>query len=141
MAYFQVSMEEVLENFKAFGLYHPERLHFCKGYFVDSLPHCHPSKIAVLRMDGDMYESTMDQLFNLYPLVSLGGFVIVDDWNVEHCQRAVTDFWEWHGLLDEVAPVNGSAMKPFFLKIIKYLKEGKRRAKNARKEGRKRERA
>ncbi|KAL6072238.1 Macrocin O-methyltransferase [Balamuthia mandrillaris] len=102
----QVSMEEVIENFKAFGLYHPERLHFCKGYFVDSLPHCHPSKIAVLRMDGDMYESTMDQLFNLYPLVSLGGFVIVDDWTIEYAREAVKDFWEWHGLLEEVTPVS-----------------------------------
>mgnify|MGYP002378390073 CR=1 FL=1 len=43
--------------------------HFCKGYFVDSLPCCNVSQLAILRMDGDMYELTMDQLFNLYAKV------------------------------------------------------------------------
>jgi hypothetical protein len=46
-----------------------DRVHICKGYLVDFLPRCNVSEIAVLRMDGDMYESTMDQLFYLYAII------------------------------------------------------------------------
>ncbi|CAF1282561.1 unnamed protein product [Rotaria sordida] len=54
MEYLKVSLEEVQTNFRAFNLL-DDHVHFCKGYFVDSLPRCNISQIAVLRMDGDMY--------------------------------------------------------------------------------------
>ncbi len=41
----------------------------------------------------------MDQLFNLFPRVSLQGFIIFDDYqSVPDCRRAVNDFFDWHGL-------------------------------------------
>jgi len=57
--YLEVSLEDVKMNFQALGLLDDDRLHFCQGLFVDILPKCHPEAISVLRMDGDMYESTM----------------------------------------------------------------------------------
>eukprot|EP01105_Mastigella_eilhardi_P002286 TRINITY_DN1278_c0_g3_i2.p1 TRINITY_DN1278_c0_g3~~TRINITY_DN1278_c0_g3_i2.p1 ORF type:complete len:315 (-),score=69.74 TRINITY_DN1278_c0_g3_i2:13-846(-) len=84
--YLRVSLETVKINIASYGI-NPEsvNLQYCKGYFVDSLPVCHVDKLAVLRMDGDMYESTMDQLFNLYNKVSIGGVVIVDDYCLPGC--------------------------------------------------------
>jgi len=58
MNYLEVSLDEVEENFRALDLL-DDRVHFCQGYFVDILPKCHPEVISVLRLDGDMYESTM----------------------------------------------------------------------------------
>jgi len=56
-------------------------------------------------MDGDMYESTMDQLFNLYAKVSEGGVVIVDDYHLEPCNRAIHDFRNWHNITEKIIDV------------------------------------
>lgn len=109
MSYLRVSLEDVRTNIEAFGLL-DSSVHFCKGFFVDSLPTCRPERIAVLRMDGDMYESTLDQLYNLFPRVSVGGFIIVDDWTIEYCKRAITDFWNWHGLVVTPVKIDDSSM-------------------------------
>ncbi|CAF1151386.1 unnamed protein product [Rotaria sordida] len=53
LEYLKVPLEEVQTNFRAFNLL-DDHVHFCKGYFVDSLPRCNISQIAVLRMDGDI---------------------------------------------------------------------------------------
>lgn len=110
MSYLRVSLEEVRTNFEAFGLMDPTTVHFCKGFFVNSLPVCRPERIAVLRMDGDMYESTMDQLFNLFPRISMGGFIIIDDWTIDPCRRAMNDFWSWHGLKVTPVPIDGNSV-------------------------------
>lgn len=71
-----------------------EKKHFIKGWFKDTLPIHKPVKpIAVLRLDGDWYESTMECLTHLYPLVQENGVIIFDDyyaWN--GCAKAVHDF-------------------------------------------------
>jgi O-methyltransferase len=85
----KVSQEEVRQNFKNYGL--EKNLQYVKGYFCDSLPGL-KTPIAILRADGDMYSSTMDILQNLYSQVSSGGFVIIDDYSLEPCARAVTEF-------------------------------------------------
>merc|ERR1711977_811695 len=104
--YFVVSKEDVMTNFKAFGLL-DDNVHFVKGYFKDSLPPLVPSlsKIAVLRLDGDMYSSTMDELFNLYRFLSVNGKIIIDDWSIAHCRQAVLDFRSWFGITEEVVPL------------------------------------
>lgn len=108
-------MEEVQTNFRSFDLL-DDHVHFCKGYFVDSLPHCEISRIAVLRMDGDMYESTMDQLFNLYSKVQIGGVIIVDDYIIEPCLRALNDFRNWHGITDEIKRIPGDNTGAYWIK-------------------------
>lgn len=65
-----------------------------KGWFEDTLPEYKKviGKIAVLRLDGDWYESTKCCLENLYDNVVLGGYVIIDDYQLAGCKMAVDEF-------------------------------------------------
>jgi hypothetical protein len=67
-------------------------------------------------MDGDMYESTMDQLFNLYSKIQVGGVIIVDDSIVPECVRALTDFRNWHGISDEIKSIAGDRSGIYWIK-------------------------
>lgn len=90
--YLAVSLEEVKANFEKYGLL-DDQVVFLKGWFKDTLPNTSIEKLAILRADGDMYESTMDILTNLYPKLSVGGFCIIDDYNcIPACKQAVEDF-------------------------------------------------
>ncbi|HNQ74097.1 MAG TPA: TylF/MycF family methyltransferase [Verrucomicrobiota bacterium] len=86
-----VSREQVEENFRKYGLL-DERVVFLKGWFKDTLPVAPIQQLALMRLDGDMYESTMDALVHLYPKLSAGGFCIIDDYALAGCQKAVDDF-------------------------------------------------
>ncbi len=79
-------------NFERFGV--PlDRVRFLRGWFSDTLPGAPIDKIAVLRCDADMYQSTRDILDNLYSKVSPGGYVIIDDYNdIAACRAAVDEF-------------------------------------------------
>ncbi|HEY1879937.1 MAG TPA: TylF/MycF/NovP-related O-methyltransferase, partial [Caulobacteraceae bacterium] len=91
--YLKVSVDQVKKNFQRFDLL-DERVKFIKGWFSDSLPSAPIERISILRLDGDYYSSTMDALTSLYDKVSLGGFVIVDDYNsFASCKAAITDFF------------------------------------------------
>ena len=74
-----VSIETVRANFARYDLL-DEQVVFLQGWFRDTLPTAPIEKLAILRLDGDLYESTMDALRALYDKVSAGGFVIVDDY-------------------------------------------------------------
>lgn len=86
-----VSLDEVRDNFASYGLL-DDQVKFLKGWFKDTLPALHGRRWAVIRLDGDMYESTMDALSNLYPSLSAGGFCIVDDYHLQGCKRAIDDY-------------------------------------------------
>jgi len=87
-----VSLEEVKENFSRYGLL-DDQVCFLKGWFRDTLPNLRSQRWSVIRLDGDMYESTHDGLFNLYPNLSIGGYLIVDDYGaVKGCREAVEDY-------------------------------------------------
>ncbi len=86
-----VSQDEVEENFRKFGLL-DDQVVFLKGWFKDTLPNAPIGTLAVLRLDGDMYSSTMDALKNLYPKLSKGGFCIIDDYGLKGCKQAVDDY-------------------------------------------------
>lgn len=67
--------------------------HICKGWFQDTVPKAEVEQIAILRLDGDWYESTKVCLDNLYHRVVSGGFVIIDDYGTyEGCKLAVDEF-------------------------------------------------
>jgi O-methyltransferase len=86
------SLDEVKSNFSRYGLL-DERVHFLKGWFKDALPNAPIERLALLRLDGDMYSSTMDSLQSLYPRLSTGGYVIIDDYDgIDACRKAVDDF-------------------------------------------------
>jgi O-methyltransferase len=90
--YLKCSLESVQENFRRFGML-DEQVKFLKGWFHQTLPGAPIGKIAVLRLDGDLYDSTRDTLLSLYDKVTPGGFVIVDDYYAwAGCQRAVDEF-------------------------------------------------
>lgn len=101
-----VSLEEVRGNFKRYGLL-DDRVRFVKGWFKDTLPTISIDTIAVLRLDGDMYESTSDGLQALYDKVPVGGFVIVDDYALPACQEAVADFRAARGITDPILNIDG----------------------------------
>ncbi len=101
-----VSMDEVKHNFEKYGLL-DEQVKFLKGWFKDTLPAAPIKKLAILRLDGDMYESTMDGLVNLYPKLSKGGYVIVDDWGaVPACKQAVKDYRNQHSIIEEIKEID-----------------------------------
>lgn len=93
-----ISQEEVQANFVAYGLLDGQ-VEFLKGWFRDTLPGQRGRKWALIRLDGDMYESTMDGLENLYDGLSPGGFIIIDDYGaIPACKTAVDDFRAARGI-------------------------------------------
>jgi hypothetical protein len=86
-----VSRTDVEANFRQFGFL-DEQVVFLEGWFKDTLPSAPIDKLAILRLDGDMYESTMEIFENLYSKLSPGGFCIVDDYSLPNCKQAVEDF-------------------------------------------------
>lgn len=86
-----ISLEQVKSNFAKYDLL-DSRVIFVKGFFDVTLPLLQADSFALLRLDGDMYESTIVALNNLYPKLSPRGFVIIDDYALEGCRKAVDDY-------------------------------------------------
>ena len=100
-----VSIDEVKANFASYGLL-DERVKFLKGWFSETLPTAPINSLAVARLDGDQYGSTMDALTALYPKLSVGGYLIVDDYGGPSCRDAVTDFRKTHNIEEEIRSVD-----------------------------------
>lgn len=81
------SVENVRTNLKRWNLIH-KKFELVQGWFQETVPNNTIEKIAVLRLDGDLYESTAVPLRYLLPKVSIGGIVIIDDWNLMGPQKA-----------------------------------------------------
>ena len=100
-----VGLDEVRANFERYGLL-DDRVNFLKGWFSDTLPAMAEETFAVVRLDGDLYESTKDGLENLYPRLAIGGYLIVDDFGFENCRAAVEDYRREHGIREEIERVD-----------------------------------
>jgi Macrocin-O-methyltransferase (TylF) len=100
-----VSLEQVKENFRRYDLL-DEQVQFLPGWFRDTLPAAPLKEVAVLRLDGDLYESTMDSLENLYPKLAPGGFVIIDDYGLNTCKQAVHDYRAAHGIDEDIVVID-----------------------------------
>ena len=105
----KISLEQVKANFESYGLL-DEQVHFLKGWFKDTLPLASINKLAVVRLDGDMYESTMDALKALYPKLSIGGYLIVDDYCIKSCAQAVHDYRQQHDISEEIVLIDGTGV-------------------------------
>ena len=104
----RISKEQVQENFERFNLL-DDKVKFLKGWFKDTIPNAPIDKLAIVRLDGDMYESTMDGLVHLYHKLSSGGFLIIDDYGtIPACKKAVHDFREKHTITEEIINIDGS---------------------------------
>ncbi len=73
--------------------YNESLINYVKGKVEDTIPATVPDKIAILRLDTDWYESTKHELHHLYPLVSEGGIIIIDDYgHWTGARKAVDEF-------------------------------------------------
>jgi O-methyltransferase len=101
-----VSLEMVKANFAKYDLLDGS-VHFLKGWFEETLPAAPIDQLALLRLDGDMYSSTMQTLDALYDKVAAGGFVVVDDYGgLPPCKQATDDFRQRRGIEDPIVTVD-----------------------------------
>jgi O-methyltransferase len=103
-----VDVETVKNNFRAYDLLDDDVV-FVKGFFETSLKDAPIDKLCILRLDGDMYSSTIQVLDQLYSKVSPGGFVIVDDWTLTGCRKAIIDFRATHGITAPMVAIDDSS--------------------------------
>lgn len=108
--FLSVSLDQVKANFARFNML-DDRVRFLPGWFKDTLPTAPIERLAILRLDGDLYESTINALDALYDKVSPGGFVIVDDYNaVQSCKQAIHDFRGRRGITAMLEPIDHLAV-------------------------------
>lgn len=90
------SIENVKQNLSkhGFGL----RYHYHEGWFQDTLPKTDTGPIAMLRLDGDLYESTKVCLEHLFSKIVLGGCLLVDDYPLPGCRKALDEFFAERGV-------------------------------------------
>ena len=96
---FRSTEDTFCQNMKKFGADDPGRLRVLRGWFKDTLATSNIERISFLRLDGDLYDSTMDVLNAIYDRVSPGGIVYVDDYlSFSGCRAAVDEFRQKHGI-------------------------------------------
>lgn len=103
--YLAVSQREVANNFRRYGLL-DHQVVFLNGWFKDTLPNAPIKLLSLMRLDGDMYSSTLDALQNLYPKLSVGGFCIIDDYSLPACRSAVEDYRGRHGITTPIKEID-----------------------------------
>jgi O-methyltransferase len=88
-----------------------DQVRFLPGWFKDTLHDAPIERIALLRLDGDLYESTIQSLDALYPRLSPGGFCVIDDYHaLEACRQAVADYRAKHGVFAEIVEIDGTGV-------------------------------
>lgn len=100
-----IGVEQVKNNFRRYRLL-DDQVRFLVGWFADTLPTAPLGALSVVRLDGDMYSSTMDAIEVLYPKLSPGGFCIVDDYALEGCRKAIDDYRSRHGIKEPIEMVD-----------------------------------
>jgi O-methyltransferase len=103
-----VSAEDVRANFERYHLL-DDQVRFLEGWFADTLPTAPIDQLAVVRLDGDMYGSTWDAITVLYPKLSPGGFLIVDDYHIPACAKAIQDYRTEHAITEPVEQIDADA--------------------------------
>ncbi|MGI8751470.1 MAG: TylF/MycF/NovP-related O-methyltransferase [Acidimicrobiales bacterium] len=105
-----IPLTAVRANFERFGLL-DDQVEFVEGWFRDTLPGLSEQTWALIRLDGDLYESTMDGLEHLYPQLAPGGFLIVDDYRAyESCRTAVEDYRNRHSITTGLEAIDWSGV-------------------------------
>lgn len=105
----RVSREDVENNFRKYGML-DNQVEFVEGYFSDTLPNIE-GKFALIRLDGDLYESTWDSLVELYPKLSVGGYVIVDDYiRVSACKLATDNYRAKYNISEQIIEIDGTGV-------------------------------
>lgn len=102
------TLPEVRDNLARFGLL-DERVRFVAGFFEESLKTLANERFALIRLDSDSYDSVETSLIRLYPLVSPGGVIIIDDWHLAGCRQAVLEYRARHGIRDAIQEYEANA--------------------------------
>lgn len=109
----EVDNREVAENFYRYGLMDANVV-FVKGFFADTmrpLSKLLTDLLSIMRLDGDMYQSTVDVLYHMYDKLSIGGYVIMDDWTNMPSQAACReDFFKVHNISPTIIPIDPNAI-------------------------------
>ena len=101
---------QVKESLEYFGL-NDEQVVFLEGWFNETLDLMPESPLSLIRLDGDYYESTRDAIERLYPRLSSGGFLIVDDYNLPlGCKRAIDEYRKNNNITDDIVKINKQAI-------------------------------
>jgi len=106
--YLEVASDIVANNFIKYGLLDSNVI-FAKGFFNETMPPLAEKikSLSIMRLDGDIYESTVDVLYHLYDKLSIGGYVIMDDWfDYFPSKTACEDFFAVHGIKPEIIPID-----------------------------------
>lgn len=105
-----VPQAQVKSNFERYGLL-DDRVRFIPGWFKDTLQDAPIDRVSVLRLDGDLYESTIQALDALYPRLSSGGFCIIDDYHaIDACRQAVAGYRTAHGITAQIEEIDGTGV-------------------------------
>lgn len=102
------SLDEVRQNIDRFGLL-DDRIEFVPGFFADTLKGLAGQKFAVMRLDSDSYDSVEESLVYLYPLLSSGGVIIIDDWHLVGCKAAVINYRTRHNVTEPITEYEKNA--------------------------------
>jgi len=103
-----VSAAEVRRNFERYGLL-DDRVRFLPGWFHETLPTAPIERLALIRLDGDMYESTQSAIRALYPKLSPGGYCIVDDYySHSGARQACTEYRDQHNIVSPIHQIDWS---------------------------------
>jgi O-methyltransferase len=70
-----------------------DRFVFVEGWFIDTLPKLTDENFSIIRLDCDIYESYKTCLEYLYPRLSVGGYLIIDDWSLSGCKKALFEYF------------------------------------------------
>lgn len=100
--------DEVRNNLVKWGLWDKARIKLVSGWVQHSMEDQTPDKIAILRLDMDIYEPTAYVLRKLYDRISKGGIVIIDDWALAGVRKAVEEFWDGIGITPEIRTIENS---------------------------------
>jgi hypothetical protein len=104
------NLDVVKSNFAKYGLL-DDQVVFLQGFFADTLPQAPIEQLAIVRLDGDTYESTWDAISVLYPKLSPGGYLIVDDYqSFSDCEKAIQEYREQHDIQEEIVPIDNLAV-------------------------------
>jgi len=100
-----VPLDDVKANFQKYGLL-DEQVRFLPGFFSATLPAAPMQQLSLIRLDGDLYESTLVAMEHLYPKLSIGGYLIVDDYVLPPCRQAITDYRIKCGITEDILPID-----------------------------------
>jgi O-methyltransferase len=102
------SLPYVIHNLKRWGLWDTGKIKLIEGWVQKSMPNNYPEKIAILRLDMDVYDPTYFVLSLLYDKISEGGYIIIDDWALSGVRLAVEEFWAERGIKPEIFTIENS---------------------------------